>query len=220
MKLPFKKDPVAQLAKVRTAAAAGDAKLAELESQRANALAAGAEIDEIRTIGRAMEELRRDQRIFADQIASLIEECRKLELARREREKVAAVAVLEKLFGAQLSAAVEVEKALAHLSETYATLETARRQSWNCAWDNSLLPDTTSPYSPFRRDTIGAVLDARIGDLLGITRGTVSGRLTELGKRSAGMSTELANFVESYVRDLRAAPLPELFVDEQDEAAA
>jgi hypothetical protein len=130
MKLPFKRDPVAQLAKVRTGAAACEVKLADLVRQRGEALSAGAELEDIRQLAIAIEREQRDLAIIREQIASLIEECRKLELARREREKVAAVAVLEKLFGAQLTAAVEVEKALGHLSEAYAALEQASHRAW------------------------------------------------------------------------------------------
>ena len=117
MKIAFKRDVAAALAKARAGLAAAEAKIAELERARPAALVASDDdVDGVRAIERSMAEQRGTAAVYRDRIAVLEIEARQQDRQQREKDKAAEIAGHEKLLARRHAAVVEVQTNWPHFA--------------------------------------------------------------------------------------------------------
>jgi hypothetical protein len=220
MKIPLLKRDAAARQRAETASCAtASAKLAELRAERERILHADHDdLSKVIAIDAAVSPQEKICAVHQERLAAISRELARERQGEREKRKVAAVADVEKHFAAQTARAAEMEKAVAHLSECAIRYREAVRDTSNCPWPHDLLPDASDRYSPYRRNE-GDNIFQQIAAALRIEPGSVWGALPEAGKRVAGMAERSAEAAAAFIANLRDAPLPEVF-DNNDEAAA
>jgi hypothetical protein len=131
--LPVKRDPKAALAKAQFELTAAEAKLSELAMQRGQALVDTDELEAVAAIDASINEQHRTISILTDRCTALARQVWQLDLERREAERTAAIAELEKGFAKRHKLALEVEAAVKVLGDAWAALLDSREAAL-AAW--------------------------------------------------------------------------------------
>ncbi len=203
MKIPFKRDVAAALAKARAGLAAAEAKIAELERARPAALVASDDdVDGVRAIERSMAEQRGTAAVYRDRIAVLEIEARQQDRQQREKDKAAEIAGHEKLLARRHAAVVEVQTNLAAFCDSLKNYIEIHR-----ATDLKFSVDLWPAYAPVTLVSI-SVID-RLAEVLSLRRAHAETLLIEAAARFGDLSTEIAAANTASIAALRDLPLPD-----------
>lgn len=119
------------LKKVRAELAAAQTKIAGLQVKRRAALLDADDVAAIDALDRQIEALRRTVGILNDRAAALAGECAELERERRERQRAAAIAVIEKKLAVRNAIAAELEAKVKEMGDLYFALLNAENIAAN-----------------------------------------------------------------------------------------
>jgi hypothetical protein len=138
MKLPFAKtDPASALAKAEEQLSAAEARLTDLQSRRSEALLEDG-LTPVERVDHEIAQQRRTISILDDRIAALEAELERQRVEALERERAAAIAVLEKRFAKRVELAREVEKALEVFASRWHELLDSRADIIGAEWPSAL----------------------------------------------------------------------------------
>jgi hypothetical protein len=206
-------DPASALERARARLTATETEIAGLWTERDAAVAAYDGADEVLAIDRRIEHANRSAKVYRDRISSLQCAQRDRHRQQREQDKAAAVDVFEARLTDRAAAAARVEKAVAELSRSVAAYQEACRAAF-AGWPHGLFP-SFKVYEGYSH----GFLAEHIASLLGMTRGSPNLRLAELAARLGAISERDIATAASLVAEIKAAPLPDL-PDEIEEDAA
>jgi DNA repair exonuclease SbcCD ATPase subunit len=216
MKLPFQSNPAAARDRARAELATAKAQLAELQDQRAAALAGDAVIPEIRKIDRAAEEQRATISLLEDRIRRLNVAARQAAHAQLERERDDALARMQPALRNIEKLAAGVEEALAALAANFVELEAANRA----------LSDEFPRAVPKPQFWTGmfSVTDvrSRIQQAMRHAQHGSIGRLVEFAnlERDVSITESIKRQIEASLKELRTVPIVLSVSDEAADVAA
>ena len=136
MKLPamtLKRDPKAALAKAQLELTQAEGKLSELTMQRGQALVDSDDVAAVAAIDQQLADQHRTITILTDRCNALANQVWQLDHERREAERTAAIAELEKGFAKRHKLALEREAAVKVLGDTWDALLNSREDALK-AW--------------------------------------------------------------------------------------
>lgn len=203
MKIPFKRDVAAALAKARAGLTAAETKIAELEREWPAALVASDDdVDGVRAIERDIADQRSAAAVYRDRITALEIEARQQDRQQREKDKLAEIAGHEKLLARRHAAVGEVQANLAAFCNSLKNYIEIHR-----ATDLKFSADLFPAYAPVTLVSI-SVID-RITEILSLRRAYAETLLTEAAARFGDLSSEIAAANAASIAALRELPLPD-----------
>jgi hypothetical protein len=122
MKLPFKRDTTAVLAKARAALAAAEAKKAELQRERSAKLLETDGFDAVWALDRAIAEQHATLKVCDERITALEVLRRKELVAAQEEQRAAAIELIEKKLAVRNKTALELEAVIRRMGELFFAL--------------------------------------------------------------------------------------------------
>jgi hypothetical protein len=219
---PFRGDTASRIENARQALSAAEARIAELEARRRDALADSDE--DIGAIDREIDEQRRAGRTFRDRLAVLQTKLAEEAEQSRQRAYEAGVAAIERLLPRREAAAKAVEEAIVALGSSVskydAVTETIRHE-----WPGNTVPRPGTNhggyFSPYLLNLHR--LDECLRRVLGAgpSLRDIVRRVSDAGGRAEGFTESERNNSATLLKDLRqrGAPKPVVADDDVEEAA-
>jgi hypothetical protein len=214
--LPLKRDSTAALAKAQLELTPAEGKLSELAMQRGQAVVDSDDVAAVAAIDQQLADQHRTISILTDRCSALARQVWQQDHERREAERTAAIAELEKAFKKRVAVAVELEEAVERLGFLWCQLLDSREPSLS-AWPEMFpRPPAEALRSRQMERELSWALYAAGRPVMGVCKlpspGNIGLGVTGISPKGiAGVvEEEHANILES----LRAQPIPNVETDE------
>jgi hypothetical protein len=216
MKIPFKRDTAAALARTRSALSAAEAKVAELGRERAVALLASDGVDEVARIERAQLEQKQAIAIHRDRAAALEAELRREQHEQSERQREASIEVIRAKLAKRDRIAAELEASIKKTGELYFALIESGSVANDWPFPKPRPNFGIVDFEGIRREVGWALFSAgrpRGGRSL-FPEATNAG-LGVTGIHAIGVAESVASHSRALIETMRTAPLG----DEEDDSS-
>jgi hypothetical protein len=215
----FKRNPVDALAKQRILLAGDEAKIADLQRERAAALLATEGTDEIVAIDIKVTEARRRISICRDRIEALTRQVAQERADRREAARADAIRLIQKRLAARTAVAAELEASIKRTGDLFFQL--IQSESVAPLWPFGPVPGATVDVSAVRREV--GYLAFSAGRPTGgrtIYPAPNNSGLGVTGVHAIGVLAAVSNQSTALLSRLRELPLTDDAADDDEAAPA